>query len=75
MHSSICLLQEVVVWPPKMAFALRPNVGVWEFIEINAESMAVGIAVITETNRTHLVLLEIRRNQRGDDGGRHGRHH
>lgn len=37
-----CLnLQEAVVIPPLVAFAVRPNPGIWEFVKVNSIDLAV----------------------------------
>ncbi|XP_020234134.1 sucrose synthase 6 [Cajanus cajan] len=33
--------QEAVVGPPYVAFAIRPNPGVWEFVRVNSEDLSV----------------------------------
>lgn len=34
-------LQEAVVDPPYVAFAIRPNPGVWEYVRVNSEDLSV----------------------------------
>lgn len=34
-------LQEAVVDPPYVAFAIRPNPGVWEFVKVSSEDLSV----------------------------------
>jgi hypothetical protein len=34
-------LQEAVVEPPYVAFAIRPNPGVWEYVRVNSEDLSV----------------------------------
>lgn len=34
-------LQEAVVSPPYVAFAIRPNPGVWEFAKVSSEDLSV----------------------------------
>ncbi|PNX57929.1 sucrose synthase 2-like protein, partial [Trifolium pratense] len=34
-------LQEAVVEPPYVAFAIRPNPGVWEHVRVNSEDLSV----------------------------------
>jgi len=33
--------QEAVVFPPFIAFAVRPNPGIWEFVKVNSEDLRV----------------------------------
>lgn len=33
--------QEVAVHPPEVAFAMRPSIGVWEYVSINADDLTV----------------------------------
>ncbi|KAM7280706.1 hypothetical protein ACFE04_007840 [Oxalis oulophora] len=33
--------QEAVVFPPHVAFAVRPNPGFWEFVQVNADDLTV----------------------------------
>ncbi|XP_077220041.1 sucrose synthase 7-like isoform X2 [Tasmannia lanceolata] len=37
----ICSTQEAAVVPPNIAFAVRPSPGIWEFVKVNAEDLAV----------------------------------
>ena len=34
-------MQEAVVDPPYVAFAIRPNPGVWEFVKVSSEDLSV----------------------------------
>ncbi|KAL2334328.1 hypothetical protein Fmac_015541 [Flemingia macrophylla] len=34
--------QEAVVVPPYVAFAVRPNPGIWEYVKVNADDLQVG---------------------------------
>jgi len=34
-------LQEAAVDPPYVAFAVRPNPGVWEFVRVSSEDLSV----------------------------------
>lgn len=33
--------QEAAVLPPFVAFAVRPNPGIWEFVKVNSEDLRV----------------------------------
>ncbi|KAF3341275.1 sucrose synthase 7 isoform X2 [Carex littledalei] len=37
----ICSTQEAVVLPPLMAFAVRPNPGIWEYVKVHADDLSV----------------------------------
>lgn len=42
----ICSTQEAVVLPPFVAFAVRPHPGIWEYVRVNSDDLAVeGITV------------------------------
>ena len=40
--------QEVAVNPPKIAFAMRPSIGVWEYVQISAEDLSITALGIPE---------------------------
>lgn len=37
----ICSTQEAIVLPPFVAFAVRPHPGIWEYVKVNSEDLAV----------------------------------
>ncbi|KAJ4802515.1 Sucrose synthase [Rhynchospora pubera] len=37
----ICSTQEAVVLPPLVAFAVRPNPGIWEYVKVHADDLSV----------------------------------
>ncbi|KAJ1692503.1 hypothetical protein LUZ63_009201 [Rhynchospora breviuscula] len=37
----ICSTQEAVVLPPFVAFAVRPNPGIWEYVKVHADDLSV----------------------------------
>jgi len=41
-------LQEAVVDPPYVAFAIRPNPGVWEFVKVSSDDLSVETITPTE---------------------------
>lgn len=41
-------LQEAVVDPPYVAFAIRPNPGVWEYVRVNSEDLSVDVITPTD---------------------------
>ncbi|KAK1274023.1 Sucrose synthase 7 [Acorus gramineus] len=44
----ICSTQEAVVFPPNIAFAIRPHPGIWEYIKVNSEDLTVDGITVTE---------------------------
>ncbi|KAL6955672.1 Sucrose synthase 6 [Sarracenia purpurea var. burkii] len=47
--------QEIVVFPPNVALAVRPNPGFWEFFKVNVDDLAVD----TITAKDYLKLKEL----------------
>ena len=41
-------MQEAVVDPPYVAFAIRPNPGVWEFVKVSSDDLSVETITPTE---------------------------
>ena len=41
-------MQEAVVVPPYVAFAVRPNPGFWEFVKVNSENLHVDAINVSE---------------------------
>lgn len=42
------ILQDAIVIPPHVAFALRPNPGIWEFAKVNSDDLSVESISATE---------------------------
>lgn len=42
------ILQEAVVMPPHVAFAIRPNPGFWEFVKVNSDDLSVEAITVTD---------------------------
>lgn len=40
--------QEAAVVPPYVAFAIRHNPGVWDYVKVHADNLSVGIITSTE---------------------------
>lgn len=41
-------MQEAVVIPPQVAFAIRPNPGFWEFVKVNSHDLSVDAITVTD---------------------------
>ncbi|KAG0477722.1 hypothetical protein HPP92_012441 [Vanilla planifolia] len=56
----ICSTQEAVVLPPFVAFAVRPHPGIWEFVKVNSDDLAVdGITAADYLKLKELIFDEI----------------
>ena len=41
-------MQEAAVVPPYIAFAVRPNPGIWEYVKVNSEDLSVDAITSSE---------------------------